>query len=161
MTQLVNTIKRLRLSTNQRGDTIVEVLVCIAIISLVLAGAFVTTRDSQLGVQDSQEHGEALKLIESQIEQLRYDAANGDANVFSSGPYCYYQGSLVSTSGPTAADCVQDSSGNKATAQPEFNLSVTGTPSDGGYLFTITSTWADINGNGNGQESMLYRLYQD
>src|SRR5580704_4693224 len=54
-----------------RGDTIVEVLVAILIVSLILAGAYVTAAHSLTATREAQESSEALKLIEGQAEALR------------------------------------------------------------------------------------------
>jgi len=143
----------------EAGDTIVEVLICIAIVSMILGGAFVTTRNSQLGVRDSQEHAEALKLLESQLEQLRADAASdGKVKTFGT-PFCMYNEQPVSaTSPPTSADCKQDNTGAPTTTQPVFNLTVGRVNSSGGYLFTLKAQWASVS-NGQAEESMVYRLY--
>jgi type II secretory pathway pseudopilin PulG len=143
----------------EAGDTIVEVLICIAIVSTILGGAFVTTRNSQVGVRDSQEHAEALKLLESQLEQLRSDAAtDGKVKTFGT-PFCMYNEQPVSAAvPPTAADCKQDNTGAPTSAQPVFNLTIDRVGSNGGYLFTIKAQWASI-ASGQAQESMVYRLY--
>lgn len=56
---------------NETGDTIVEVLMAIAIISIILGGAFVSANHSLANSRQAQERGEALKIAESQFEQLR------------------------------------------------------------------------------------------
>lgn len=144
----------------QAGDTIVEVLISIAIVSTILGGAFVTTRNSQAGVRDSQEHAEALKLVESQLEQLRADAA-GDGNVkIASQPFCMYKEQPVSTTNPiTSADCKLDNTGSPTTVEPVFKITIDRVSSNGGYLFTIKARWDSVAGNGQAQESMVYRLY--
>ena len=54
----------------QSGDTIVEVLISIAVLSLVLTAAFVTSNRSLQGVRDAQEHSEALSILQGQVETL-------------------------------------------------------------------------------------------
>ncbi|MGH7237779.1 MAG: type IV pilus modification PilV family protein, partial [Candidatus Saccharimonadales bacterium] len=54
----------------QSGDTIVEVLISIAILGTVLAGAYVTSNRSLLAERTAQEHSQALTLAESQVESL-------------------------------------------------------------------------------------------
>jgi Tfp pilus assembly protein PilV len=54
-----------------RGDTIVEVLIAIALVSLILVGAFVTSNRSLAATRDSQEHSEASQVLQSQIERAR------------------------------------------------------------------------------------------
>ncbi len=144
----------------QTGDTIVEVLVCIAIVSVILGGAFVTTRNSQLGVRNSQEHANALKLLEDQLEQMRSDSTT-DGNVFTtSSPFCMYNEEPVATSSSNCA--VQSPAGT----QPAFNISINdcttiacGNSVTGSYLFTAQITWDQVTG-GNASETMAYRLYQ-
>lgn len=63
-------IKRLR-NVRQAGDTIVEVLICMAIVSAGLSAAYAISRNSLSRVREAQEHGEALKLAEQQIERLK------------------------------------------------------------------------------------------
>ena len=55
----------------QSGDTIVEVLIAILVVSVVLSGAFVSARKSQSGIRQSEERVEALKVAEGQIEQIK------------------------------------------------------------------------------------------
>jgi prepilin-type N-terminal cleavage/methylation domain-containing protein len=150
----------------QRGDTIIEVLIAMAVISLVLGGAFATTRRSQTGVLDSQEHATALKLIESQLEQLRSNASSASPAVFSgTATFCMAGGSVVSSSAAMpAASCVQDSSGNPAAAnaEPGYTLLVARSNSiNSGYVFNVQATWDEVSGTGRGSESMTYRLYNN
>lgn len=56
---------------DQTGDTIVEVLLAMAIVGLVLGGAFVSANHSLANSRQAQERGEALKIAESQIEQIK------------------------------------------------------------------------------------------
>ena len=55
----------------ERGDTIVEVLIAISVMSLLIGGAFVLTNRSLQGTRAAQERLNALKLVESQLEQLK------------------------------------------------------------------------------------------
>lgn len=142
---------------SQAGDTIVEVLICMAVISLVLGGAFVTTRKSQLGVRNSQEHAEALKLAESQIEQLRPDA-NEAEQLSTPNPFCMYQGTPHVAS--NAQYCQQDTNGNTGNQDSRYSLSIGRVSSiSGSYIFTIKVTWLEVVNNSTAQEVMVYRLY--
>jgi type II secretory pathway pseudopilin PulG len=55
----------------QNGDTIVEVLISLAILTLVLWGAYYTANQSFRTDRDSQEHTEALTVAQTQVEGLR------------------------------------------------------------------------------------------
>lgn len=142
----------------------IEVLVSIAVVSMILGGAFVTTRQSQVGVRNSQEHAEALKLVESQLEQLRGDTSDA---ITASMPFCMYNEAPVSAViAPQSADCTQDSAGAAKQSDSRYYLTITrcvatacGNSIANSYLFTVTATWPQITGQGNGQESMVYRLY--
>lgn len=54
-----------------RGDTIVEVLICLALVSLILAGAYSLTNQNVRQIQDTNERSQALQLAQEQIERLR------------------------------------------------------------------------------------------
>ena len=60
----------IRLRNNQRGDTIVEVLIAIAIVSVVLGGAYSISNKSSMQVRNAQEHAEAEKIAMGAVEEL-------------------------------------------------------------------------------------------
>src|SRR5438309_3169170 len=60
-----------RFKLNSAGDTIIEVLLALAVLASVLGGAYVSSNRSLSGARDAQERGEALKLVEEQLERLR------------------------------------------------------------------------------------------
>jgi Tfp pilus assembly protein PilV len=150
----------------QRGDTIVEVLICVLIVSMILTGAYVTTNRSSIGVRDAQEHAEALKLVQGQLEQVRQNAAQDNADVFNqtdSAPFCMVGGAVVSATGPTAGQCVQDSSAQPTTEQPAYRLSASRTDCNVGvncHLFTIRAAWDSIAVEGEAVEQIVYRLHE-
>lgn len=144
--------------SRQRGDTLVEVLICVLIVSIVLMGAYVTTQRSSRGIRNSQEHAEALKLVQSQLEQVRANAEMATPQVFTSGqPFCMVLG--VPEVGTNAPKCSQDATGAPTTDQPQYRLSVTRVDSGAGSLFTVQAQWDDINGS-TARESLHYRLYK-
>ncbi len=60
-----------KLLRNQVGDTIVEVLICIAIMAGVLASAYAIVSRTSNNSQQAREHSQALKVAESQVELLK------------------------------------------------------------------------------------------
>lgn len=63
---------RLRLiSHSQRGDTIMEVLICIAVLGFILGAAFTLVSRSQTANLQAQERGVANNLVDKQVELLR------------------------------------------------------------------------------------------
>ena len=66
----------------QQGDTLIEVLLSIAIISLVLAVSYaISTRALQQGVQ-AREHTEAMYLLQGQVETLKFREQNSTEAIF-------------------------------------------------------------------------------
>jgi type II secretory pathway pseudopilin PulG len=93
-------MKRLRLH-NSSGDTIVEVMIVLAVLSLSFAISYATANTGLNQSRNAEEHSEALGLLNSQVELLR-TAVGNQANVFLGTPFCM--------SNPAAADPVPDSS---------------------------------------------------
>ena len=63
--------KKFKEFASQRGDTIVEVLLAMAVVGLVLGVAYgITNRSVAIG-RSAQERSEALKLAETQLELLK------------------------------------------------------------------------------------------
>jgi len=139
----------------QRGDTIVEVLIAITVVSMVLGGAYVTTNKSLLATRSAQEHATALKLVESQLEQIKGLAITNPNAIFTGpSPFCVYnQTTVVSTTDPR---CTQSAAGVATTTDPKFNLAIT----RNGNEFTVKNSWTDVTGKLTDQLSLKYRLYQ-
>ena len=143
-------------SLKERGDTIVEVLISIAVISTVMAGAFITTNHSLQGTRQAQERVNGLKLVESQIELIKAVASTNSNALYGAGAptnYCITPASVVVTS--TNAACAVDTTGAPTGTQPVFHLSISRT----GNTFTITNNWTNIRG-GSDRVIMKYRMYQ-
>jgi prepilin-type N-terminal cleavage/methylation domain-containing protein len=74
---------------NQKGDTLVEVLISIAVVATVLGAAYATVnRSFKLGRQ-SQDRGEALRLLETQVERLKYTVTSEKGNIKTPGYTSY------------------------------------------------------------------------
>lgn len=146
-----------------RGDTIVEVMVVLAVLGLAIGISYATANRSLLDARQAQENAQATELAQAQIEALRTlgsaaNAAVPATNIFRAGPYCtYYDASSNSykvkfpIGSPPAAVCTSGL----------YNISVTGPPSPlTGGTFTVTVTWPDVEGQGNDTVTLVYRLYQ-
>jgi type II secretory pathway pseudopilin PulG len=141
---------------SERGDTIVEVLISIAVISLILGGAFVATNRSLTATRDTQERSDGLKLVESQIELLKSQVSTNAAAIFGSpvSPFCIVTAtSAVSAS--NTSDCKMSAAGTPTTVDPKYNIAITRS----GNVFTIVNTWDGITGR-PAKVEMKYRLYQ-
>ena len=151
-------IKRLARNGNsrQRGDTIVEVLIAVTVVSMVLGGAYVTTNKSLLATRAAQEQSSALKLTESQLEQLKALAVTAPNALFTTaGTFCVYNQTQMPPS--TDPKCTQDAAGNQATGDPKYSIAVTRANTND---FTVKTTWIDVSGKHNDQLSLKYRIYR-
>jgi Tfp pilus assembly protein PilV len=61
---------------NQRGDTIVEVLLALTVLATVVGSAYAIASRSLVRAQQAQERIHGTKLAEEQIERLKYLAEN-------------------------------------------------------------------------------------
>ena len=142
----------------QAGDTIVEVLIAIAIISVVLGGAYVSTNRSLLATRAAQERVSALKLAESQMEQIKGLAASDPDQLFGGtapSPFCISKATGLPVEDDDPA-CAVGLSGDPTTAVPLFTISITRTGND----FAITETWTDVSGRITDSLEMRYRVYE-
>lgn len=153
----------------QHGDTIIEVLVCTAVISFVMLGAYLSIRRDYVSLEETQERRRAVKLVETQVEALHTQSNIGNPPITLPGG-CFYQNagglSTSANSGVAPNPCILDSSGNQATAstQLQYSLSINWVPttvstSSGAPLtietYTVTATWQGYSGQDT--VSMEYR----
>ena len=147
-------------SVRERGDTMVEVLIAIAVVSLILGGAYVTTNRSLQATRAAQERSTALKLAESQIERLK-GLVESDATsdlVFGPAapdPFCI---SGVSNQPQIEShdDCTVNNSGAPTEDEPKYHISIDRT----GNTFVLTTTWANVSGQVDDQLQLRYRVYE-
>lgn len=148
--------------TCQRGDTIVEVLISLAVVSVILGGAYVTTNKSLLATRSAQERSNALKLAEAQVEELKGLIATNPAAIFGPGvpsPFCVYNDTTAGTLtvvASTNANCSVNAAGAATTIEPVFKLAITRS----GNSFTVSNTWTDIRGGQTDYLQLKYRAYQ-
>ena len=147
--QLSKIIKRVRqqpVFSDRRGDTIIEVLIAIGIVSLVLTSAYALTNRNAQSAQKTQEQGQAQKLIESQIELMRgYDSVINDDDCLSGDP------TLHTLSGDACKNIFAASSG------AAYTLRITRPDSiHEPTLYKIKATW-DALGGQTGNVTMYYR----
>jgi prepilin-type N-terminal cleavage/methylation domain-containing protein len=135
------------LGLKQRGDTIVEVMIAIAIVSLVLATAYGVSNRNTIAIQATQEQTQAQHLAESQLEALRTVGGiitNGD---------CF--------NGVTETNaCSSFSEGGSGATYTAKITGPTGINHASPSGYTITVTWTTLRGNhaNDGNITMYYRL---
>lgn len=146
--------------TNSSGDTIIEVLISIVILSLVLTGAYVTSNASFKNIIDSQQRIQALDVAQNQVEDLRAYAATPRFASFVSSSSCFQLSSNPATNNvPVAYDnspsgvCV-----SQGLYLSEITFVTTAPVVAGNHEYQITVTWPSINGAGNSQVVLYYRV---
>lgn len=146
----------IKLTKNQRGDTIVEVLIALTVVGTMLTGAYASARRSMFTVVASQERLEALKLAEGQLERLKYKINNADtpSPLTQSAPFCIENTSANSivTSLPKS-DCAQ---GVDSRYIIQISRVMTGSPPE--YTFTVTASWDHIGGGGSDSLTLSYKV---
>jgi prepilin-type N-terminal cleavage/methylation domain-containing protein len=149
------------LRRSERGDTLVEVLIAIAVISLILGGAFVMTNRSLQGTRDAQERVNATKLVEGQVERIKNIASstNSDTIFGTSVPASYCIDDSLAVWISTNARCAVDVSGAPTTAEPKFQLTVTRTSTATTETFTVRAVWTSVRGDTQNNVEMKYRAY--
>ncbi len=70
---------------NQRGDTIIEVMIALSVLMVIIVGGYSIATRSLNGVRIAQERSEASKIAEGQLEAIneRIAAAGGNFSVVS------------------------------------------------------------------------------
>jgi len=148
-----------RKKLDNRGDTIIEVMIVLAVLGLALSIAYATANKSLINTRQAQEYAEASAQVQSQIEQLRANSAIIDT----SNPQYIYRAS------PTVF-CI-NSDGNVIT-YPAGNVSDACTQGkndlyalminydDTTDTFTVTATWDDVTGDDTNTLAMSYRLHK-
>ena len=162
----------------QAGDTIVEVLVCIAILGAVLGGAYATANANSRINQASQDRLAGIKVAESQMELLKAYASSKPQETFAiTQPFClYYDEASVPPAvkaqipAPTdgGAHCRVNSGGGSTTTDPSYYVSIV--PEAGGtetynsiligQRYKITVSWDSIKGTGRDNVSYSYGVYK-
>ncbi len=149
-----------RVKLNARGDTIIEVLLALTIISSMLAGAYVTLGQSTNNARQSQERSEALKLVESQVERLRLisDSIAADrteifcldsAGVVKSAYNPARNRPMVALESDTFASYATDCKVQAVSGGITYYLSI---EPETGKLYRFRARWDKAGGAGGGKE---------
>jgi len=153
-----------------KGDTIVEVMIVLAVLSLAFSISSATANTSLQKARNAQEHSEALSYIKSQIELVR-KAINNNVTLPASGPFCMdssgslvtgFNGSFSSTSATplAAASPTTTPVAPYPTAcfqSPYYYLSVEYVSTPQNY-YDFVVRWDGVGNLGRQKEEIAYRI---
>ncbi len=164
-----------------RGDTIVEVLIAISVVSIILGGAYVTSSRSLGNIRAAQERIEALKLIEGQLERLSVIAQtdDGNTNVFTTQTniFCIDPNSaVINVTGSPRGFGTMTSTSSNSLGNDDFSAYVSGCNGGSGVQYHLAidrqddpdgtpgavfigyARWDRVNGGGRDELTVRYRL---
>lgn len=127
----------MQLRRRVNGDTIVEVLLAIAVVGAVLGGAFVASNGALKASQAARERSEAIRRAENQIEKLKFLSASGGQNITQPGLFCLD----ASLSVRTVTDQIDMACAEGS--RYASSIAYDGTSS----TYTISIVWENITGN--------------
>ena len=164
--QLTTSVKR----ANERGDTIVEVLLSLAVLGAVLGGAYVVTNRSVIVNRVAQERLDAVKLAEGQFERLKIEASI-DATTFGKDNFCLPKDPTLNNETVPSSDarCQVNANGDPVGSdfQPRYRLTVanvasvdTPSVSNAGTRFRISIAWDNFSGDGTDRLDQFYEVYR-
>jgi prepilin-type N-terminal cleavage/methylation domain-containing protein len=155
-----------------RGDTIVEVMIVLAVLGLTLSISYATANHSLLAARQAQENSEASELLQSQVELLRYIAPGStpDSGVFTlptpppGASFCIKPGIATPTpTPPTPVLSTDPSYAATCTDQGQeklYNITIqnisTPTALDT-FLFEVK--WDDVQGQGIDTVTITARIH--
>ncbi len=132
-----------------RGDTIVEVLIAVAIISFILVSAYLISNRSTASIRGGQERQEATALAQSQIELIRL---NNGVNTTSKG--CFNDSQIAADRGGEECSFKADGS-SKCTTSDSYCYRVDITRNSDG-IYEVAVAWEAISGSQD-SVSLWYR----
>lgn len=152
---------------NTNGDTIVEVLIVLGVLSLAFALASATATKSLTQSRNAQEHSQALGILGGQVELLRAAIAKQLPVAQQAGVFCITPDTrLVKFSNyADFASSAVDSSSNYAAypaecTQGNYRVGVDYTADSKGGYYDLRVRWDGVNGLGLQQENFVYRIHE-
>lgn len=161
-------IKRL----GRTGDTMVEVLIAIAVTSVIIGGAYVSSNESLSTTRRSQERVEALKVAETQLERVITDINDpSSTDTFDAANYFCMDSSVnVRPSGSSPKDlatypphCQIKPPQDGVTYYASIERVPPSPPSTSGDIFTVSIYWNRLGGSAAGELEevrLMYRAHQ-
>jgi type II secretory pathway pseudopilin PulG len=153
----------MRLSRKQAGDTIVEVLIAMAVAAGVLGGAYAVVNRTLQNARQAQEHSEALQIARSQVERIGALARSNPGALFSvvNTFHCIDSaGTLQPLTGTSTlpADESIYPAGCKNLGSVDYRTAFRYDSAQ--HLFRVYVNWPSVTGNGDDGINLSYKAYQ-
>ncbi len=143
-----------------RGDTIIEVLISITVVSVILGGAYASSNRSLSATRQAQERGESLKLAEAQLERLKTVARLQPSILTETEPFFCIREDLTYIRFTSVPNLNEFDTYDECAQQPHGGAEyLIGVERTGVGSFVIHSTWYRSNGQGDDHLELVYRLY--
>lgn len=141
----------LKLST--RGDTIVEVLIALAILGFALTTSYSIMNQSLVTARNAQEHSEALEYLNSQVELVR--AASSQPVLFTQAtPFCMLGTVIKPATDPV---CLV---GMESRYAMDIERTTTKVYGEDQPIFTFSIKWDGPGSKGPQSEVLSYKIYR-
>lgn len=150
-------MKRL-IKLGSKGDTIIEVLLSIAVMSMVLSASYGLANRSSQSNRQSQERAEAQKIGEEQLELLR-GYISEDTQWNNATDVCFRADDPATTTVDETGqitDQTSDCQGRGPGGRYNVKITAAGDPA-AGYVYTIDTNWENTKG-GTDQLAFSYKL---
>ncbi len=150
----------------ERGDTIVEVMVVLAVLGLAIGIAYATANRSLLNARQAQESSNATEIAQSQVEALQsLGCGSGnpvcDPNVPSNPSHqLFHQAHPFCIDTTTNPYQVKPSSDPACTINLLYLIKITYDNNPASHNFKVVVSWDDVLGQGTDTVTMNYRLVE-
>lgn len=131
-------------------------MVALAVLGLAFAISYATATHALNSSQNSQEHGQALQILDSQVEMARSNAGTQKLYDNPGHTFCINPSTQAPTDDASDPSCQITDGG----ANYQVSVEYTPTSTNGVTLanFTFSISWEGIGNLGNQQESLNYQL---
>lgn len=156
---------------HQAGDTIVEVILVLAVLGLAISIAYSTANRSLQATRQAEENSQATALVQAQIETLRSNAALASMDInyiyrdpVTTGGFCFDSSStivgLVTLTPTTTSDYTRYDP--RCLYNNLFHIAIFYEKTDSlgniNDTFTVRATWDDVMA-GQDTVTLTYRLH--
>lgn len=166
-------LKLNRLRKND-GDTIIEVMVVLAVLGLAIGISYATASRSLLDTNQAEENSQATEYATSQVEDLRYLAPTSSSTNHSQDPTAniFYPSGAFCISSPTAADPITTATSTNCMFGGQYQVLIYNcdyfvpasiNPCAGAApnsdTFVVEATWPNALGQGADSATLSYRVH--